>query len=180
VLAASIIENDTDYTVNSQPPHSLEAVVRSVQTASDNADIADTIWRNKPGGIQLLGAVSVNITDSEGYPRVVKFSRPTEVPVYIALRLKTGTGYLGDAATKQALVTTLQNQSDAGYLDVGADVFAGRLVALAMQQPGVIDADARVSTAVIPDFTVAPHSVVTVQREIAVVDTSRITISPLP
>lgn len=180
VLAASVVENDTDATVNGQPPHSLEAVVRSVQTASDDADIANLIWRNKVGGIQLIGSVSVNIVDDEGVTRTVKFSRPTVVPIYIALRLRTGTGYLGDTVTKQAIVDTLEDQSDTSYLDVGVDVYAGRVIAIAMLQPGVFDADARVSTASIPDFTTAPHSVVTASREIAVVDTSRITVSPLP
>jgi len=180
VRAATVLENFTSVTVGTLPPHSIEAVVRSVPFATDDAAIAESIWGNKAGGIETVGSTSVVVTDSEGIAHTVKFSRPTELAIYVALRLTTTTDYVGDPAAKTAIVAAAEDPAAVGYLDVGADVYAGRLVAAAMQLAGVLNAEAKVSLATIPVFSAGPTSVVVGQREIAALDSSRITISAIP
>lgn len=58
-------------------PKSFEAVV---QGGSDE-DIANKIWLTKPAGIQTFGNTSFAITDSQGDPQTINFSRP--IPIYI-------------------------------------------------------------------------------------------------
>jgi hypothetical protein len=180
VRAATVLENFSNDIVNGLPPKSFEAVVRSVVGASDDAAIGQIIWDNKPLGIEPFGLVLVNVTDEEGYVRPVKFSRPYEMPVYIALRLLTSSAYGGDAATKAALVSFLEDPGSPNFLEIGADVYAGRIVAALMLLPGVLNADARVSLAAIVSFDLASSTVVIGQREIAALDTSRISISAFP
>jgi hypothetical protein len=181
VRAAIVVENDSDDTVDGLPPHSFECVVRSDTGASDEANIAALIWGNKPLGINPFGVIITSVPDSEGVMHAVGFSRPTELQVYVALRLLTDPSmYPGDAATKAALVVTAEDTTAIGFLDVGVDVYAGRLIAAAMAQPGVLNAEARVALATITSFDTAPVAVIVGQREIATLDTSRISIGAFP
>jgi uncharacterized phage protein gp47/JayE len=181
VRAAQVIENTTDATVDGLPPKSFEAIVRSSPAdGSDDAAIANSIWGNKAAGMQAFGTVSVTVTDSQGLPHVIQFSRPTERPVYVALRLKTNADYIGDDAAKTALVAAAETPDTVGYLELGADVYAGRLIAAAMTLAGVLNADVRLSFAPITDFDSASVSLDIGEREIATLDTSRITIGPFP
>ena len=47
----------------------------------ESTQIAEAIWASMPSGIEPFGSESVEVTDSEGYPQTVSFSRPT--PVYV-------------------------------------------------------------------------------------------------
>lgn len=181
VTAATVIENVTEATsVDGLPAKSFEAVVRSVLGADDADLIAASIWSNKPAGIRAYGSVSGTTTDSEGFVRVVEFSRPTERAAYVALRItKVTADYVGDAALKEAIVASAETPGSTGYLDVGEDVYAGQYVTVAMQQPGVINAEARVSLTT-SDYALGTPSVVIAQRDIATLDTSRISIVPIP
>jgi uncharacterized phage protein gp47/JayE len=182
VRAVIVVENTTLATVDGVPPKSFEVIVRSDDIGGlDDAAIAASIWSNKPAGIEAFGTEDpVAVTDSEGVVHAIRFSRPTERAIYVALRLLTGTAYVGHVAAKQAIVDATESSAAVGYLDVGADVYAGRLVAAAMALPGVVNADARLSFAPIVDFTAAPVALVIGSREIAAVDTSRISIGAFP
>jgi hypothetical protein len=90
VNAANVIDNPSGtplLTVSPPlPPHSFEAVVLLGPTASLGA-VAQTIWNNKPAGIQAFGNGSqapVIVLDSQGNPQQVSFSVVTERQVYIA------------------------------------------------------------------------------------------------
>jgi hypothetical protein len=181
VRAAIVIENDSDDTVAGLPPHAFECVVRSDAGAGDEANVAALIWGNKPLGINPFGAITVSVPDSEDVLHAVSFSRPTELQIYLSLRLLTDPAtYPGDVATKAALVLTAEDTTARGFLDVGVDVYAGRLIAAAMAQPGVLNAEARVALVPITSFDTAPVAVAVAQREIATLDTSRISIGAFP
>lgn len=98
VTFADVFENDKDVTDSAgRPPHSLECVV---QGAADD-DVAQEIWTSKAGGIQTVGNTSGTATDATGTPRVVPFSRPTDVPLLMEITItKRGAGetpqYPGD------------------------------------------------------------------------------------
>lgn len=178
VLAADVLENDTDFLVGTLPPKSMEAVVRSEIGANDDVTIAETLWKNKTGGTRLVGQLSVVINDSEGYPRTVFFSRPVEREVTVLLHITVDPSlYVGDAAAKASIVTELENPASSSYIDVGSDVFSGPIVAEAMKIAGVRNADVRVSFSSGAVWATAPTSLELSQREIAVFDTSRFSIS---
>lgn len=83
VFSVNIEENDTGAPVNGVPPYSYVAVVSGGQ----DSQIAQEIWRNKPLGIAPQGNTSAIAKDVRGSNRTVKFSRPTEVPIYIDLTI---------------------------------------------------------------------------------------------
>jgi uncharacterized phage protein gp47/JayE len=181
VLAVSVLENVTDTVdANGLPGHSFEAVVRSQIGAVDDQAIALSIWSNKPAGIEAYGAIDVVITDTEGVEHTIGFSRPTAVPVYVALRLTViGSEYLGDDAMKEAIAASAETPGSPGYLDVGDPVYAGRFVTVAMQQPGVLNAESRVSLTS-SDYATGEPSVAVSLREIGTLDSTRISVVPIP
>lgn len=180
VIAANVLEN-TDSVVSAEglPPKSFCAVVHSDPGALDEQAIADSIWSNKPAGIEPFGDVLVDVLDSEGVTHTVGFKRPTETDVYVALRITTGPGYIGDDALKAAIIASAETPNTAGYLDVGVDIYAGRFVTVAMQQRGVLNAEARVS-ATTSDYALGEPDLVIASFETGVLDSSRISIVPIP
>jgi hypothetical protein len=180
VIAANVIENtDSVVSPDGLPPKSFCAVVHSDPGAADEQAIADSIWGNKPAGIEPFGDVLVDVVDSEGATHSVGFKRPSETPVYVALRLTTGAGYIGDAALKEAIIASAETPNTEGYLDVGVDVYAGRFVTVAMAQRGVLNAEARVSSSS-SDYALGSASLVIASFETGVLDSTRISIVPIP
>ena len=82
VIEARVLENDTDL-INSLglPAHSIHCVI----SGGDDQQIADTIWRRKTGGTTLAGLQAVKVTDINGYPHDVRFTRPTDVAVKVRI-----------------------------------------------------------------------------------------------
>lgn len=84
VSATIIFENDSDIVdADGRPPHSIEVVVQG----GDNAEIAKKIWQNKAPGIQTFGATSVDIYDSQGVKKTIKFNRPVAKKVWLKVQL---------------------------------------------------------------------------------------------
>lgn len=83
IISAKVISNRTsDTDVDGRPPKSFEAIVEG----GDDADIALVIWSSQPSGIEPFGNTTEIITDSEGNPQEVGFSRAE--PVYIHAKVK--------------------------------------------------------------------------------------------
>lgn len=102
VDSASIIENDTDVIVSGQPAHSFQVVV----VGGADQDISDAIFSTKPIGIQSFGTTSGSVTDSQGIAHDIDFSRPTEIPIFVAVVIVKDSDYpiTGDDDMKQAIV----------------------------------------------------------------------------
>jgi hypothetical protein len=81
VTTANIVENSSNSTVGGVPPHSFEVVVSAPLNDLVDQEIASTIWREKPIGIQTHGNTTITILDSNSVQRQVKFSRPTDIIV---------------------------------------------------------------------------------------------------
>lgn len=79
ILDVEVLENDGDETdANGLPPHSLEILVfDGVSAGTPNYTIAQTIWKSKPGGIQLVGSLTGTAIDSKNRQRTVPFTRAT-------------------------------------------------------------------------------------------------------
>jgi len=114
VTSCQVFENYTD-AIDSQglPPKSFQVVLWD-DASADNDAIAQAIWDSKPGGIETIGAVTGTALDANGDPQVMRFSRATAVLIYISFRVTPKDGYVGDAALKLAMATTLDSVMGTG------------------------------------------------------------------
>ena len=83
----AVLENDTDAVVNGIPPHSFMTVVEGGALE----DVAERVYRNKAIGIRAFGDVTIDVLDSQGYAHPIGLSRPTQVPIYVRVKVKRPT-----------------------------------------------------------------------------------------
>lgn len=84
VTGATVIENDTNIVDgDGRPPHSFESIV----VGGSDVDVATDIFLSKAAGIETFGTVTEIITDSMGFDHTIKFSRATEVTIYLQITL---------------------------------------------------------------------------------------------
>lgn len=88
---AAVYENKTSLTDSRGiPPHSIWAVVRG----GADADIAEVLLDKTAAGAGWYGSTTVPFADPiTGETYDVKFSRPTEIPIYITFVLSKGASY---------------------------------------------------------------------------------------
>lgn len=85
------------------PAHAIEVVA----LGGAAADIREALWDACGGLVQTHGSTSGTITDTQGFTQTVKFSRPTEVRVYVIANVTRDTSTFpatGEADIKAALV----------------------------------------------------------------------------
>lgn len=85
VVSATVKDNRTDFPdADGRPPHSFEAIVTfSPDTAAVRQAIADKLWEVGGGGIQTVGTITEQVTDSAGDLQTIKFSQPTNKYIHI-------------------------------------------------------------------------------------------------
>jgi hypothetical protein len=82
IVTAKVYENATKLEdSDGRPPSSMEAVVEG----GSPEQIGNLFVKNWPGGIESVGEESVTIIDNENIPRTYKFSRPTDVPIFVKI-----------------------------------------------------------------------------------------------
>lgn len=119
IVQVTVNENNTDVIDgDGRPPHSTESVVQG----GADADIGTAIFKSKSAGIETFGSVSVNVTDNSGTVRVVKFNRPTSVPIYIIVNVTKNTD-INEGALYPA---DGDDQIKAAIVKWGADFLIGR------------------------------------------------------
>ena len=162
------------YTVSGgRPPKSFEAVVEG----GSDADVALKIWQLKPAGIQTFGNTHVVITDSQGNPQGIDFTRATPVYIWVQVTLT-----LNPQETFPANGQELVSEAILAYgntLGIGIDVIIQRVQAVCFSVPGI--ASATVQLARTLNVTDTPSYVstdITIgETEISVWDLSRIDVS---
>lgn len=93
VIAVKIFENSGNaIDANMLPPKSIEVVIQG----GNNEDIAQIIYNKKPGGIDTHGSIEVAIIDEQGIERIVRFSRPENVNVYVIYEIETNNEWSND------------------------------------------------------------------------------------
>lgn len=119
VTAAFVLENTGDAVDgNGLPPHSFEVVL----LGGVEADIATEIWLHKGAGIYSHGDNAAIVTDSQGFPQTVRYTRPTDVDMWVRATYTEDTeadpGFPdnGEALMEAALLATGQ------ALTIGQDV----------------------------------------------------------
>lgn len=170
VTECIVFENSTDNTDGSGlPPHSFEVLV----DGGDDATIRGAIFSAKAAGISTHGNLTGTVADSAGDSHTIKFSRPETLDVYLAIDVTIDPATFpadGDAQIAQALV----DYGDARFR-VGADVVAAPLLAQVFKVSGVLDATPiKIGTVPAPTSTA---NLVVATRELAKLDTSRITVA---
>ncbi len=83
VESVTVVENDTNATVNSLPPHSIMVVV----DGGDDSEIANAIFEKSDQAIERYGNTTVSVTDIEGKSRTIKFERPINTTVYYSIEV---------------------------------------------------------------------------------------------
>lgn len=165
VTAVIVFENVTDIPdLDGRPPHSFEAIVQG----GLDQDIRDEIWATKPAGIRSDGTVIGNITDSQGQIHEVRFSRPTDIPIYVKITVTINPSFPanGVASIKQ-LITDFGNA-----LGIGKEVVViPYLISSIATIPGIEDAVLLIGIAPSPTLS---DNIPIAPNEIALFDTSRV------
>jgi uncharacterized phage protein gp47/JayE len=166
VLQAIVYNNRTDATVDGIPRNSVECVVMG----GDDDEVAQVVFDSVAAGIGFHGTETLTAIDPEGIVQPVKFTRPTELLMYLRIDVTDVIGYGGDAAVKQA-VALYGND----VFDISDDVILSRFYASIFGVGGVADVTTiRIGTSPSP---VSTANFVVGAREIARFDTSRIVVN---
>jgi uncharacterized phage protein gp47/JayE len=120
VAQAVVWENELD-TAKTMPggtlsPHSIYAIV----DGGDQDEIAEAIWLRKSGGCTMMGTVTRTVTDVQGHEHDIKFSRPTDVDIYIEIDVTKRAGWVEGSETTiaQAIVDASE---EPGAVSIGGD-----------------------------------------------------------
>ncbi len=90
VTAVKAYENDTNTPDSNGIPGNRIALVVA---GGDATAIANAIAAKKTPGGGTYGTTTVTVTDIYGIPHPINFSRPTNVPITVAISIKALTGY---------------------------------------------------------------------------------------
>lgn len=125
--------------------HSVAVVI----VGGIDADIAEEIFNYIPAGINTFGTTEVSIIDIQDFAYPIRFTRPTEVPIYVNIEIDTDDSFPADGVDriKQAIVD---------YAAGGADAIGGTTGNLDGFPPGAAIARSRVYT---PCNSVQGHNV---------------------
>jgi uncharacterized phage protein gp47/JayE len=130
VTEVTIYENDTSLPdANGVPGHSFLPIV----SGGLSTDIANAIWENKPIGILSYGNTTVSISDDQGFPHAISFSRPNPVVIYISMDITTDVNFPanGNDQIRSALIAYF-----AANFGTGDDVIYSRLYTAINSVPG--------------------------------------------
>lgn len=149
-----------------RPPKSFETVVQG----GDEQEIADTIWLVAPAGIEIHGDIVKNVVDTQGFNQIVKFSRPTQIPIYLIITVTTDSSFPidGDTAIKEAVA----NYGDENF-GIGDDVITTMLFCPIHTVQGILDVTIDIGTAPAP---VGDANIPVADDEISFFDTANITV----
>jgi len=121
-------------------PKSFEAVVQG----GTDEDVANKIWETKPAGIQTFGNTNFTITDSQGDPQVMNFSRPTPIYIWVDVDLT-----LYDEETFPSNGVSLVKQAIVNYgstLGIGEDVLFQRVLCQIFTVTGIASGNMQIAS----------------------------------
>lgn len=107
----SLVVNNSGETVDSVPAHSIYSIVKG----GDADEVAEAIYKYKSPGVGTYGTTQKTVTDEYGNSHTVKFSRPTEKLVSVAITIVNLGGYTEgsaaeiDQAIKQAILSDINS-----------------------------------------------------------------------
>lgn len=125
VTRATGDENNTNATnANGNPAHSITMVAEG----GADLDVATAIYENKGPGCSTNGTIPINVADPNGIIHIMRFDRPTYVPVFVNVQVHPLLGYTTAVGNTilNALVSYLNS------LQIGEIVTQSALYATAM------------------------------------------------
>ncbi|AGH32163.1 baseplate wedge subunit [Vibrio phage 11895-B1] len=148
VTGVFLIQNESDETdENGVPPHEFEFFI----AGGSNEDIANKIFDIKPTGIRSYGSITVPILDTDGTPRVEKFSRKTSLYGWVEITYTINDEEIfpsdGEAAIKAAVVAFGNDMNS------GEDLVANKFYAPAYTVSGAIITNIRIATTALESDT---------------------------
>ena len=145
VVDAEVRENFTMVEVDGIPP---KAIACFVFGGSDD-EIAQTIYDNKPAGIEAFGQIYKYIEDKKGFKHKIGFTRAKTQEVYVRLKIKKSEDYKGDEAVKRAIINYIGGIDSDGItysgLKLGDDVIISKVIGSVMCLGGVDDVEVSLS-----------------------------------
>ena len=115
---ARVYVNETSVTDSrSIPSHSIACVV----VGGDDDTIAETIHNRKPAGITAYGNTDVSVIDDQSFSYPISFIRPTEIPIYVNVTIKTDDSFPVDGESK--IMSAIISYADGGADELGATDF---------------------------------------------------------
>lgn len=170
----ALVQENTDIVTGPSgiPPKAFETFA----TGGDEQEIAQAIFDAKPIGIEAHGSITLMVTDSQGVDHTIKFSRPTDIDVWLEIDVVPNTdpneGAVypadGDQSVKQAVLDFTAD------FRIGQDVIVNQLFTPINEVAGVIGIVIRLGFAPAPVGTVNLDIDAT---EIAQFDSSRIIVT---
>lgn len=195
-----VFYNDSDETdANGLPPHSVEVLA----LGGTAQDIAQAVFDSVGAGIEFYGNQTSTVVDDAGNSQTVKWSRPTEIPIYIVgtvwydpLKIPASVGdpaaYVEGMAAS-AILTSVQGfkiSKNVRSMPLRAAVFYGRAEVDALLAPVVPASELASALVGVVDVTtmnigVAPSPAFSADiniglREVATFDSARISIAAAP
>lgn len=131
VVIAQVYENNTNLVDgDGLPPHSIEAVV----DGGTDAEIGDVLLNFKAAGIETFGANTTTIVDNQGISRTFKFSRPTNLVIWVDVDIvSTAEWSSSSVPVVKSKVAEVVGGTSGGVTfpggGIGADVLAWEIVA---------------------------------------------------
>lgn len=143
VTEATVTSNRTSVTdSNGIPPHSYECMV----VGGTEENIARAIWEDQPSGIDTFGSISKSILDDQGIARIVRFSRPEKVYVWVKVEYSLYSEEVFPDQGNQAIELNVLEYGTS--LGLGEDVIPKRFYGTVYSVGGIGDVTIKVATSV--------------------------------
>lgn len=128
---ALVVENETDATVDGQPPHSIHVIIWPAVAGDDQDLLVTTIFDEKAAGIATHGGVAVTHTDSMDIDHTVRYSVAVQRNIVFQVTLVRNDDYPADGDERVAteIETYVNGSATEPPLSVGQDVSHVALVA---------------------------------------------------
>lgn len=123
------------------PAHGVEVLIQAPSvTPTTDEELALAVWQAVGAGIATGGSITETVTDASGYPQTVKFSRPTPVPIYTALKVYyLASAWPGGAAAVEAAAKSAIGTLIATY-GIALDVWATAIASAVLDGPQEVNA----------------------------------------
>ena len=176
VTAVKGFSNRENIVVAGRPAKSFELIIEAPVGAPKNQEIAELIWEIQPAGIESFGNTSVTVYDSNGDPQTVKFSRPTQISIWIIAEYYKYSEEVFPSNGEDLIVDAILAYGET--LTSGLDIIPQRLL------PKIFETVSGIDRVVIKiGLSSPPFDIITIpiaDDEIGVFDNSRISVVLIP
>lgn len=175
VVDCEVRENVTMETIDGIPPKSVACFV----FGGDTDKIIDTIYQNKPAGIEAYGETYKFVEDKKGIKHKIGFTRANEVKIKVEAKIKKTDDYPGDDVIKRSILNYIggvdKDNVEYSGLKLGEDVIYNKLIAKVLCPGGVSDAEITIGAS--PKFAMVDETIEIERNSIAVTSPDLIRIS---